>query len=139
MERVMFKHLYNHLNGNNLIYKYQAGLLPGHSTTYQLLDIHYHICQAFENKQHACMVFCDISKAFDRVWHRGLLFKLRQNGIKGKTLNWITDYLSSRKQQVQVNSATSEVSLISAGVPQGSVLLSFFLFMSMTFLKILQV
>ena len=122
MERVMFKHLYNHLNGNNLIYKYQAGFLPGHSTTYQLLDIHYHICQAFENKQHACMVFCDISKAFDRVWHRGLLFKLRQNGIKGQILNWITDYLSSRKQQVQVNSATSEVSLISAGVPQGSVL-----------------
>lgn len=67
-------------------------------------------------------VFCDISKAFDRVWHRGLLFKLRQNGIKGQVLNWITDYLSSRKQQVQVNSATSEVSLISAGVPQGSVL-----------------
>ena len=53
MERVMFKHLYNHLNGNNLIYKYQAGFLPGHSSTYQLLDIHYHICQAFENKQHA--------------------------------------------------------------------------------------
>ena len=57
MERVMFKHLYNHLNGNNLIYKYQAGFLPGHSTTYQLLDIHYHICQAFKNKQHACMFF----------------------------------------------------------------------------------
>ena len=56
------------------------------------------------------------------MWHRGLLFKLRQNGIKGQILNWITDYLSSRKQQVQVNSATSEVSLISAGVPQGSVL-----------------
>ena len=64
----------------------------------------------------------DISKAFDRVWRRGLLFKLKQNDIKGQTFNWITDYLSSRKQQVQVNSATSEVSLISAGVPQGSVL-----------------
>ena len=91
MERVMFKHLHNHLNGNNLIYKYQAGFLLGHSTTYRLLDIHFHICQAFENKQHACTVFCDISKASDRVWHRGLLFKLKQNGIKGQTLNWITD------------------------------------------------
>ena len=122
MERVMFKHMYNHLYSNDLIYKYLAGFLSGHSATYQLLDIHYHICQAFENKQHACMVFCDISKAFDRVWHRGLLFNLRQNGIKGHILEWITDYLSSRKQQVQVNSVTSNVSHISGGVPQGSVL-----------------
>ena len=106
MERVMFKHMYNHLYSNDLI-KYRAGFLPGHSTTYQLLDIEYHICQAFENKQHACMVFCDISKAFDRVWHRDLLFKLRQNGIKGHILEWIIDYFSSRKQQVQVNSVTS--------------------------------
>ena len=67
------------------------------------------------------MVFYDISKAFNRVWHRGLLFKLRQNGIKGHILEWIADYLSSRKQQVQVNSVTSNVSHISAGVPQGSV------------------
>ena len=116
--------MYNHLYSNDLIYKYQAGFLPGHSTTYQLFDIHYHICQAFENKQHAYMVFCDISKALDRgiVWHRGLLFKLRQNCIKGHILEWITDYLSSKQQQVEMNSVTSNVSNIFAGVPQGSFL-----------------
>ena len=68
------------------------------------------------------MVFCDISKAFDKVWHKGLLFKLRQNGIKGKLLAWISNYLSSRKQRVQINSSTSSLLSVNAGVPQGSVL-----------------
>ena len=55
---------------------------PGHSTTYQLVDIFHHIFQSFDEKQYSCMVFCDISKAFDKVWHKGLLFKLRQNGLR---------------------------------------------------------
>lgn len=122
MERVIYKHIYNHLHSNELLHKYQSGFLPGHSTTYQLIDIYHHICQSFDEKQYSCMVFCDISKAFDRVWHRGLLFKLRQNGIKGKLLDWISDYLSSRKQRVFINSASSFISIITAGVPQGSVL-----------------
>ena len=45
------------------------------------------------------MVFCDVSKAFDRVWHKVLLFKLQQNGITGKLLNWISSYLSEKKQR----------------------------------------
>ena len=83
-ERILFKQIYNHLYINNLLYNYQSGFLPGHSTTLQLIDIYHHICQSFDEKQYSCMVYCDISKAFDRVWHRGLLFKLRQNGITGK-------------------------------------------------------
>ena len=67
------------------------------------------------------MVFCDISKAFDKVWHRGLLFKLRQNGIKGNLLCWIENYLSSRKEKVNINSVSSLPLTTSASVPQGSV------------------
>ena len=77
MERIVVKNLYNHLYTNNLLYKYQSGFIPGHSTTFQLVDIYHHIYQAYDNKQYACMVFCDISKAFDRVWHKGLIFKLK--------------------------------------------------------------
>ena len=62
MERVMFKHLYNHLNRNNLIYKCQAEFLLGHLTTYQPLDIYYHTCQAFETKQRACIFFLTYQK-----------------------------------------------------------------------------
>lgn len=122
MERVVFKHVYNFLHENNLIYKYQSGFLPGHSTTYQLVDIFHLICQSFEEKQTSCMIFRDISKALDRVWHNGLLFKLRQNGIKGPLLSWISNYLTNQKQRVLINSTASQLGTLSAGVPQGTVL-----------------
>ena len=85
----------------------------------------------FDNNQYACMVFCDVSKAFDRVWHKGLLFKLKEYGINGALLNWISDYLDNRKQKVVFKSCHSNTKLITAGVPQGSVL-GPLLFTSMT-------
>ena len=99
-----------------MIYKYQSGFLPSHSTTFQLIDIYHHICQAIDSNQYSCMVFCDVSKAFDRVWHKGLIFKLRQYGIDGDLLNWISDYLHDRKQRVVIRSCMSDFKR----VPQGS-------------------
>ena len=62
---------------------------------------------SLENYEANCQVFCDISKAFDRVWHRGLLHKLEKYGIKGELLLWIESYLNSRKQKVFVNGVLS--------------------------------
>ncbi|MCG7883227.1 MAG: reverse transcriptase family protein [Candidatus Thiodiazotropha endolucinida] len=121
-ERIVFKNIYNHLHEHHLLYKYQSGFLPNHSTTFQLIDIYHHVCQTFDNEQFSCMVFCDVSKAFDRVWHRGLLFKLRQYGISGLLLEWISDYLTNRTQRVVIRSCTSTAKNVNAGVPQGSVL-----------------
>ena len=45
-------------------------------------------------------LFLDISKAFDKVWHKGLIFKLKQNGTSDRILNIVTDFLSFRKKQV---------------------------------------
>ena len=67
-------------------------------------------------------MFLDVSKAFDRVWHKGLIFKLNQNGIDGELLEWISDYLSGRKQKVVIRNTSSSVMRVEAGVPQGSVL-----------------
>jgi hypothetical protein len=61
--------------------------------------------------------FCDIRKAFDRVWHKGLIFKLKQYGITDNILKWISSYLISRKQKVFVGSTFSEERTINAGVP----------------------
>ena len=52
-------------------------------------------------------VFCDVSKAFDRVWHIDLVLKLKQHGISGSLLDWLTDFLSNRSQRVIIRSCTS--------------------------------
>ena len=64
----------------------------------------------------------DVSKAFDRVWHKGLLFKLRQNGIDGNLFEWLSSYLSQRRQRVCFKSCYSGIKSIFAGVPQVSIL-----------------
>ena len=71
MERCVHKYLHNYLHANNLIYEKQSGFLPGHSTVFQLIDIYHNITQSLDNKLNTCMVFCGISKAFDK----GLIFK----------------------------------------------------------------
>ena len=67
-------------------------------------------------------MFFDVSKAFDKVWHKGLLHKLHAIGIRGEIHNWFTDYLSNRQQCVVLHGKQSDTQLITAGVPQGSVL-----------------
>ena len=121
-ERVMFKHIYNHLHSNNLLYELQAGFRPGHSTVTQLIEIYHNICLALENKEFICFSFCDISKAFDRVWIKGLIYKLKHYGFAGNILSWLGDYLQGRTQQVKISSSCSTVGRLLSGVPQGSVL-----------------
>ena len=79
-------------------------------------------CLSLENHEANCQVFCDISKAFDRAWQRGLLHKLEKYGIKGDILMWIKSYLESREQRVFVNGVLSDELPLNARVPQGSVL-----------------
>ena len=67
-------------------------------------------------------VFCDISKAFDRVWHEGLLYKLRCMGCSSRVVQWFESYLSQRRQRVVINGQSSDWVHILAGVPQGSIL-----------------
>ena len=67
-------------------------------------------------------IFLDISKAFDKVWHAGLIHKLKQNGISGNFLLILENFLSDRCQRVTINGKTSSWRNLKAGVPQGSVL-----------------
>ena len=68
------------------------------------------------------VIFLDLKKAFDRVWHAGLIAKLHAAGVRGQLLAWLTDFLSNRQQQVRVGSAISDCAGLHAGVPQGAVL-----------------
>ena len=67
-------------------------------------------------------VFLDTSKAFDKVWHEGLIFKLQSMGISDNLLNLMNSFLSERYQRVLLNGQSSEWASIKAGVPQGSIL-----------------
>ena len=62
-------------------------------------------------------MFLNISKAFDKVWHKGLLFRLSQNGISGNFLDLLSSFLSDRKQRVLLNGQTSKWRNVTAGVP----------------------
>ena len=65
-------------------------------------------------------VFLDVSAAFDKCWHSGILAKLKQNKVDGKCLELFSSYLSGRKQVVVVNGTKSETAEVKAGIPQGS-------------------
>ena len=82
-ERVIFKHVHNYLLPNSLIYKYQSGFLPGHSTVHHLIEVVHQTRIALENHEINYHVFCETSKSFNRVLHQSLILKLEKCGIRG--------------------------------------------------------
>ena len=67
-------------------------------------------------------IFLDISKAFDKVWHDGIIFKLKQNSISGNLLNLLSNFLINKNQTAVLNVQTSSWTDVNAGVPQGFIL-----------------
>ena len=90
------------------------------STTNQLLHIYHTFCEAVDNGKKGRVVFCDISKAFDRVWHKSLLYKLAAMGILDYLQRWFTSYLSGRIRRVVIDSIVSDLASILADIHQGS-------------------
>ena len=123
-EKLIFDNLYQHLDENGLLNPNQSGFRSGDSSINQLLSIVHTISAAFDCNPTLDVrsVFLDISKAFDRVWHKDLIYKLRRFGVSGNLLSLIQNFLANRKQRTLLNSKTSNWGTISAGVPQGSIL-----------------
>ena len=80
--------VYNFLLDINFLNPLQSGFRPGDSTVNQLVYMIHNIYDAFERGKEVRMVYLDISKAFDRVWHKGLLLKLKTIGIRDPLLGW---------------------------------------------------
>ena len=76
----------------------QSRFVPGVSTINQLTFLYNTVCGALDLGKEVRVVFCDISNAFDRVWHTGLIVKLKVVGVNGPLLSWFSDYLQSRTQ-----------------------------------------
>ena len=121
-EKIVFIRLYNFLLDINFLNPFQSGFRPGDSTVNQLILITSKIYEALEQGKEVRMVFLDISKAFDKVWHKGLLYKLERLGVRDPLLKWFKTYLTGRKQRVIIDGQSSDWREITAGVPQGSVL-----------------
>ena len=115
-------YLYNYIIKNAILTPFQSGFVRGDSTTNQLLQIYHTFCNAVDRGKEVRAVFCDISKAFDRVWHRGLLHKLSGIGCSDKITSWFSSYLTGQKQRVVLSGHVSEWMSVLAGVPQGSIL-----------------
>ena len=121
-EKLSFNEMVKFFIENELISPNQSGFKPGDSCINQLLAITHEIYKSFDDGFEVRGVFLDISKAFDKVWHEDLNFKLKQKGISGNLLNLLCDFLRNRKQRVLLNGQVLDSSDVRTGVPHGSIL-----------------
>ena len=104
---------------NNLLAHNQSGFKPSGSCINQLLSITHYIYSSFDDGFEFKSIFLDISKAFDKVWHEGIIFNFKQNGISDDLLNILSDFLRNRKQTVMFNGQSLTWANVNPGVPQG--------------------
>ncbi|GBP34307.1 RNA-directed DNA polymerase from mobile element jockey [Eumeta japonica] len=117
-ECVLLRRLLRHLNPR----QEQFGFRSGHSSTLQLARVLHHMAVEHNRGRRTVGVFLDIEKAFDRVWHSELLYKLIENRIPPALVRTVASFLKDRDFYVTVEDATSDPRPIRAGVPQGSCL-----------------
>ena len=105
---------------NYLICTNQSCFKPCNSCINQLLSITHGIYASFDGGYQVRCVFLDIS--YDKIWHEGLIFMSERNGISGKLLRLMKDFLSDTKQRIVLNGQCSSCMDVQAGVPQSSIL-----------------
>ena len=122
MERMVSTRLSWWMETNKLFNKFQSGFRKHRCTTDQILRLADEAHQAIHTKQCTLAIMLDLEKAFDLVWHRGLLYKMEKLGLKGNILQFIADFLTNRNIRVRVGSSISNPYPLQNGTPQGSVI-----------------
>ena len=123
MEHIIASNLCKHLNLNNILYDLgQHGFREKRSCETQLIQLVEDLARNLTSGKQSDLILLDFSKAFDKVNHLKLLYKLQVHGVHGKTLGWIESFLIGRTQYVVLDGDTSTELPVSSGVPQGSVL-----------------
>ena len=123
-ERIMRKAIVEHLDNNQLMNKSQHGFRKGRSCISALLEVYDNVMSSISNPNVNCidMVYLDFAKAFNKVDHHILLYKLKQFGITKHVGIWLASFLSDRKQFVQIPGGISTYGPVSSGVLLGTVL-----------------
>ena len=108
-EKIIFNKIYKFLSEEKLLNPNQSGFRPSDSCINQLIEITHEIFKAFDCNPplEVRSVFLDISKAFDKVWHEGLIYKIKSMGVSGQLLNLLENYLTNRHQRVLLNGQNS--------------------------------
>ena len=101
---------------------FQYGFKSSRSTADLLTVVSDRLARVFDRSGATRAVALDISKAFDRVWHAGLLHKLKSYGISGQKFGLISSFLSNRGLRVALDGKSSQEYPVNAGIPQGSIL-----------------
>jgi Reverse transcriptase (RNA-dependent DNA polymerase)/Endonuclease-reverse transcriptase len=122
LEKLILSRLNSHISAHKLLNDEQFGFRTGHSTNHQLLRVCNYIRESLKKKHSTGMVTFDIEKAFDSVWHKGLLHKLFLLKFPLYIIKIIQSFLFKRSFYVSINNDKSKIFQILAGVPQGSVL-----------------
>lgn len=122
LEHIIYKHLSQYLEVHNLLSPVQHGFRKGLSTITQLVEMVHDTSQTINSRGQMDLVYLDFAKAFDKVSHSKLLFKINTVFKDPNLTKWFTSYLQCRQQYVQVNEHTSSPEPVLSGVPQGSVL-----------------
>ncbi|CAK1588831.1 unnamed protein product [Parnassius mnemosyne] len=125
-ERVIQNRMRRHLfptDGDPIVIPHQFGFRAKHSCPQQVHRIVEYILSGFYPRRlKTIAVFFDIAKAFDRVWHEGLIFKLYRIGLSDRLVRLVASYLQHRTFRFRHEGTLSSQRPIKAGVPQGSVL-----------------
>ena len=122
LEHILVSNIMSHFDDNNLLSQYQHGFRSEHSCESQLISFTQEVYDNLENGNQTDIIVMDFSKAFDKVYHNKLIYKLSALGIHPLTTRWIKSYLQCRTQQVRIDGCTSDTLPVVSGVPQGSVL-----------------
>jgi len=130
MEKMVATRLRYRLETNKLFNTHQSGFRKNRSTIDHILRLADDAHKAVHNKQFTLAVMVDLEKAFDLVWHKGLLYKMEKLGFEGNILQFVSDFLSNRSIQVRIGSSLSSAYRLQNGTPQGSAI-SPFLFLIM--------
>lgn len=120
-EKLLMKRIRNDLDLSTIIPEYQFGFRKRHSTIQQTHRIVNKIASSLEEKTLCTAVFLDVAQAFDKVWHTGLLYKIK-NTLPSPYYLLLKSYISERHFQIKYNNSYSACYQVKSGVPQGSVL-----------------
>lgn len=120
-EKLLLEKLMPAIEGRRLIRNHQFGFRSKHATTEQIHRITDKIITTLETKKHCSAVFLDVTQAFDKVWHDGLLYKIQQK-LPEDFHAILKSYLHCRYFFVKQNDDITDIHKINSGIPQGSVL-----------------